>query len=222
MAPSRHQRTQRAADTIELWDPCGSADVADWRRLDLVSERRLSLRGELGRELDQALSAVNRRRPVGATPHTAPVEVRWAPLHLDAAADGWRWALIIDEELLLPTRAAPGWVERGAAPPQSERIGTWWAVRSATDWCWCWYVGATTLEGAVRRALHATAPIDTTIRIVRSQLRHDLLVAVVDATPPGRSTLRLAVQDLGGRNGPGGRWGCLLADDLDAAAHLCT
>ena len=102
-----------------------------------------------------------------------------------------------------------------------ERIGTWWAVRSATDADWCWYVGATTLEGAVRRALHATAPIATTVHITRSQLRHDLLVATVDATPPGRPTTRLAVQDLGGRTGPSGRWGCRLADDLDAAEHLC-
>ena len=102
-----------------------------------------------------------------------------------------------------------------------ERIGTWWAVRSATDADWCWYVGADTLEGAVRRALHATAPVATTVGIARSQLRHDLLVAVVDATAPRRPTTRLAVQDLGGPNGPGGRWGCLLAGDVDNADQLC-
>ena len=59
------------------------------------------------------------------------------------------------------------------------------------------------------------------MRVVRSQIRHDLLVAVVDATPPGRPTVRLVAQDLGGRTGPNGHQGCLLADDLDISEHLC-
>ena len=66
------------------------------------------------------------------------------------------------------------------------------------------------------------APIDTSVHVARSQVRHDLLVAVVDATPPGRPAVRLVAQDLGGRNGPGGRWGCKLAENLDVAATLCT
>ena len=59
------------------------------------------------------------------------------------------------------------------------------------------------------------------MHVARSQVRHDLLIAVVDATPPDRPAVRLVAQDLGGRNGPGGRWGCLLAQDLDCAATLC-
>ena len=161
------------------------------------------------------------RGSAGEEPHAAPRQVRWLPLRLDAVAAGWRWGLVVDDRLLLPTRPAAAWIEQGAAPPQAERVGTWWRVVCPADHRWAWFVAASTLDVAVRRALHGAAPIDTAVRIVRSQVRHDLLVAVVDATPPDRPTVRLVAQDLGGRNGPGGRWGCLLAADLDGAATLC-
>ena len=42
-----------------------------------------------------------------------------------------------------------------------------------------------TLDVAVRRALHGAAPLDTAVAALRSQIRHQLLVAIVAATPPG-------------------------------------
>jgi len=41
-----------------------------------------------------------------------------------------------------------------------------------------------TLDVAVRRALHV-APLDTAVAALRSQIRHQFLVAIVPATPPG-------------------------------------
>ena len=211
------QRHQRAADTLEVWDTRGSADIVDWRRAGTVSESGLLLQ----RDLRLALGEINRRRPAGEAPYAAPRQVRWLPLRLDAAAAGWRWGLVVDDRLLLPTRPAAAWIERGAAPAQAERAGTWWRVVCPDDHRWAWLVAASTLEVAVRRALHGAAPIPTAVHVARSQVRHDLLIAVVDATPPDRPAVRLVAQDLGGRNGPGGRWGCLLAQDLDCAATLC-
>lgn len=212
----RPQRTQRANDTLEFWDPRGSAHIVDWRRTHTAAESRL----RPARELDGVVAEINRRHD--GEPHTTPRQLRWLALRLDdGAASGWRWGLIIDDRLLVPTRPAAPWIERGAAPPQHERAGTWWRIACPDDH-WTWYVGAGTLELAVRRALHATAPIPTTIHITRWEIRHDLLIAVVDATPPERPTIRLVAQDLGGPHGPGGRWGCLLARDLDNAETLCT
>ena len=211
------QRHQRAADTLELWDTRGSADIVDWRRARTAAESGLLVQ----RGLRRALGEVNRRLPAGEAPHVAPRQVRWLPLRLDAAAAGWPWGLVVDDRLLLPVRAAARWIEQGAPPPQAERAGTWWRIVCPDDQHWAWFVAASTLEVAVRRALHAAAPIPTAVHVTRSQIRHDLLVAVVDATPPGRPTVRLVAQDLGGRNGPNGGWGCCLADDLDDAPALC-
>lgn len=210
------QRTQRAADTVELWDPRGSVHIADWRRATTVTESEL----HRSAALHHALAEVNRRRP-GAEPHRAPRWPAWLPLRLDIAAAGWRWGLIVDDRLLLPARPAAAWIESGAALPQSERAGTWWRVSCPDDHHWAWYVAAGTLEGAVRRALHGAAPIATAVAIARAQIRHELLIASVDVTPPGGRTIRLVAQDLGDRLDPAVRWGCLLADDLDSATNLC-
>ena len=210
------QRTLRAADAIELWDPAGSAHIVDWRRLGLVAESRLHVPWAL----DDTLRALDRRLPEQA-PHTRPRQVRWVPLRLDAAAAGWRWGLILDSGQVLPTRLAASWIERGAAPPQDQRAGTWWRITDPGAYEWAWFVAAGTLEVVVRRALHGTAPIPTAVHVARSQVRHDLLATAVDAASPGRPAVRLVVQDLGARNGPGSRWGCLLARDLDGAAALC-
>ena len=210
------QRTQRAADTIELWDPRGSVDVADWRRAALVAESRLELRWVL----DHALAEVNRRH-TGGEPHKAPRQLRWLPLRPDDAAAGWRWGLLVNDQLLLPTRLAPRWIEQGAAPPQPQRAGTWWRIAQPGNHHRTWYVAAGSVEVAARRALHGAAPIATEVRVARSQIRHDLLIAVIDATPPGRPTIRLVAQDLGARTGPNGGHGCLLAADLDTAPKLC-
>ena len=42
MVASLPQRSWRAGDTIELWHPRNSPHFVDWRRVDAVSERRLS------------------------------------------------------------------------------------------------------------------------------------------------------------------------------------
>ena len=209
------QRHQRYVDTVELWDPRGSVDIVDWRRADLVSERLLYQRSAF----TSVLAEINRRR--AGAPHKAPAAPRWLPLRLDAAAAGWPWGLVIDDGLVLPTRTAARWVEGGAALPQHERVGTWWRICCPADHNWTSYVAAGTLEVAVRRALHGAAPIDTAVRVIRSQIRHDLLIAVVDATPPHRPSIRLVAQDLGGRAGPNSRWGCTPAADLNAANNLC-
>ena len=211
------QRTLRGADTLELWDPRGSVSIADWRRAALGAESALQFGSGA---VAAALAVVNRRLPAGEA-HEAPRRLAWLPLHLDAAAAGWRWGLVVDERLVLPARRAAPWIESGAPPPQAQRAGAWWRITRPDGDRWEWYIAAATLEAAVRRALHGTAPIDTTVVIARAQIRHQLLVAVVDATPPGRPPVRLTAQDLGGPRGPAGGWGCLLARDLDTAEALC-
>ena len=42
-----------------------------------------------------------------------------------------------------------------------------------------------TLDVAVRGALHVAGPVGTAVTALRSQIRHQLLVAIVAVTPPG-------------------------------------
>lgn len=210
------QRIPRAADTLEIWDPRGSADIVDWRRVALLSESALAHRGAL----DIVLAEVNDRRPDGPR-HDPPPAVAWLPLTAEAAGGGWRWGLIVDDRLLLPTRPVASWVEFGQPPPQASRAGHWWRVTAPDDHWAEWYVAGATLNVAVRRALHGAAPLDTAVAVMRSQIRHQLLVAIVAATPPERPPIRLAVQDLGGRTGPSAGLGCLLDNDLEDATNLC-